>query len=87
MRSVMTRSGVSAGDPVHGLRGAAGGDHAKAGPLEDAAVDLEEVVVVVDDQDESLVCHGSSPAVSGSAGGGDLQVAAARQLTTPLVVP
>jgi len=43
------------------LDGIGGGDHAVAGSLEDEAVDLEEVEVVVDDEDLLLVlrAHGS----------------------------
>ena len=72
----MTRSGVSAAMRVHGLRRAGGGDHAIAGPLEDDAVDLEEVVVVVDDQYECLVCvmlpwYSVSPPVGGRRAAGD----------------
>ena len=59
----MTRSGVSAAMRAQRLGGVGGRDHAVAGALEDEAVDLEEVVVVVDDQYEGLVSGHALPSV------------------------
>ena len=63
IRSVMTRSGASAVNARLRLGGVGRGDHAVAGPLEDDAVDLEEVEVVVDDEYQCLVCAHAPPSV------------------------
>ena len=56
IRSVMTRSGFSSAIFARACLRLGSRDHAVARPLEDHAVDLEEVVIVVDDQYECAAC-------------------------------